>query len=67
MIQPLRKIHRRGLVLLAVALPAIFVAGVRARHRLPGRIAARVGNSVSPGSAKQSASAPARTQTGATP
>jgi hypothetical protein len=35
MIQPLRKIDRRVFVALAVALPAVFVAGLAARRLLP--------------------------------
>jgi hypothetical protein len=34
MIQPLRKVHRRSFVLLAVALPTVFIAGLMARRPL---------------------------------
>jgi hypothetical protein len=37
MIQPLRKVHRRLFLLLAIALPLFFFAGLRARHRQPVR------------------------------
>ena len=36
MIQPLRKIHRRMFILLALALPVFFVAGILARHHVAG-------------------------------
>src|SRR5271165_4379697 len=32
MIQPLRTVHRRAFVVLAVVLPAILLAGIEARH-----------------------------------
>jgi len=35
MIQPLRKLHRRVFLLLAIALPLFFIAGLRARHHVP--------------------------------
>ncbi len=35
MIQPLRKLHRRVFLLLAVLLPLLFLAGFHARHRVP--------------------------------
>ena len=35
MIQPLRRIHRRAFLALAVVLPTIFVAGLRGRHTWP--------------------------------
>ena len=34
MIQPLRKVHRRSFVLLALVLPAVFIAGLLARRPL---------------------------------
>jgi len=35
MIQPLRKFHRCAFLLLAIALPLFFIAGLRARHHVP--------------------------------
>jgi hypothetical protein len=35
MIQPLRKIHRRFLMLLALLLPVLFVCGIAFRHSWP--------------------------------
>ena len=32
MIQPLRKMHRRVFILLAIVLPVLLIAGIRARH-----------------------------------
>ncbi|HUL34440.1 MAG TPA: hypothetical protein VL128_11190 [Candidatus Eisenbacteria bacterium] len=32
MIQPLRTVHRQVFLLLTLALPLLFVAGIRARH-----------------------------------
>ena len=37
MIQPLRIMHRRVFLFLAIALPILFFAGIRARHRLPAK------------------------------
>lgn len=37
MIQPLREVHRRTFLLLAIALPLFFFAGLRARHHEPVR------------------------------
>jgi hypothetical protein len=42
-IQPLRKIHRRVFVFLAVLLPLLFLAALRARHPVPSNnIAPRI-------------------------
>jgi hypothetical protein len=37
MIQPLRNVHRRVFLLLAIALPIFFLLGLRARHHDPAR------------------------------
>ena len=43
MIQPLRITHRRVLLFLAIALPILLFAGIRARHQLPPKSAAHPG------------------------
>ena len=43
MIQPLRQLHGRVSLVLAVALPILFVSGVASRKSLPKTPAARVG------------------------
>jgi hypothetical protein len=46
MIQPLRKVHRWVFVLLAIVLPLLFIAGLRARHHLlPEKVSSRNLNS----------------------
>ena len=37
MIQPLRNLHRRVFLLLVIALPLFFIAGLRARHHEPAQ------------------------------
>jgi len=47
MIQPLRTVHRRAFVMLALVLPVILLAGIEARH--PGPSLTRVSPELPPG------------------